>query len=334
MATNYGTNDIAITTNDLVKRFEPTLVQRLQEEDAFSPFFKEMPKPDGVGRTMNFEISATSNAADRQPPLSPRRGQRRKAYEVEVVINDKEVASYPIAHEKIREGRIAEAEQAVMDATEALITKRNQTQGDCLLADSVTNATTGTPQDLALPSVGQTARWWGTNDTQAPPDYGTNTFSAGHDHIETAVTALTLARIRDVYMPHMLEHGYGRQGFVMMIQTAEEKTILGLAQTTESNQTLNVKLREEFQRSGRAGGINGLFGLEIIVNEFVPSGVVGLWDRNLAGLPQGGAVKVTELYPVTDTDVDKNIKATWFEAMEQYGVGCLHKGAGYVAHVV
>jgi hypothetical protein len=134
-------------------------------------------------------------------------------------------------------------------------------------------------------------------------------------------------------MQHILEHGYGRTGLFVGIQTQEEATLLKLANTVQQNQTLGIKLRDDFQRAARASAINGLMGLEIGVSQWVAPGVVGMWDAGLAGLPQGGALKVVEQAPTTDTEDNKDVQGTVFEAWEQFGAGILHKAAGYTAYV-
>lgn len=331
MANTFGLNDAAITTNDLLKKFSPTLVQRLEEKDAFGVFYHEMPKPDGMGRKFNVEVSATSNEAVRQAPGEKRVALKRKAYEVEIEIKDKFRASYPILWEKIREGRINEPETAVQDVAMSLARSRNRELGRFLTGDATDNG--GTPTAPAAAAVGETPYPWNATDVTPPPTYGENVFAAGHNHLETGAAApLTLDRLRDVFA-HMLEHGYGENGFVVQFQNQEEKTLLKLANAQQANQTLVMPLREELQRSGRASGANGLLGAEYVVNEWMPAGVVLVADKNLAGLPQGGAVKYTELPVTSDSEDEKSTHTTWFEGYEQFGAGVLHKGAVYAMHV-
>jgi len=326
-----GVNDAARTTNDLIKRYDPTLVPRLEESTIFAPFYREREKPEGVGRTVNREIDSTDNEADEQAPGEHRISKQRDAYEVEIHIRDKFRESWQIPWEKIREGRIDEVESAVRGVQQALARKRNREMGRHLLADAAFNS--GTPQDPSTPSEGQSPYWWNSNDTEDPPAYGENSFSTGHDHIESgAATALDLDRIR-YYIEHIVEHGYGQQGLAMLVQSQESRTLLELANDAQSNVTVGVELRDEFQSVGRASDVNGLFGLSIMESEWVPPGVVGMWDANLADLPQGGAVREIELETQTDQEQDKGTQSTWYEGYEQWGAGILHKGAGYVAHV-
>lgn len=326
----FGTNDVAITTNDLIKLYEHELVPRVEEKDAFAPFFKEMQKPKGIATTVNFEVDSTGDTAIQQPPLMGRESRKRDAYEVEIVIKDKYRDSRAISWEKIRQGRIDEPAAAVLNVAMSMARARNRELGRFIQTNAAQNS--GVPTDPTAPATGQSAFWWNSNDTVAPPPYGENTFSVGEDHVETAITALTLDRIR-VYIQKLVGKGYGSTGMTFMLQSAAEKTLLSLANVVQQNQTAGIALRDEFQRSGRASAVNGLMGLQIINSEWMSPGVCALVDDNLAGLPQGGAVRVVDLPLTSDTEDDKNKQATWFEATEQYGAGILHKGAGYTARV-
>ena len=337
----FGTNDAAITTNDLIKAFETQLVPRVEELDAFGPFFAEMRKPANVEKTINFEIDSTGDTAIAQAPESRRVSRKRSAYELEVVIHDKFRDSRILSWEKVRKGRIDEVQASILNGAQALAKARNAYLGSFLLSQSIQvgsgttegSIVTTTPQAPSLPATGQTPYWWNASDTVAPAPYGSHTFSVGHNHIESAgATALSLDRIR-FYMQHILEHGYARSGFVMMLQTQEEATLLKLANVVQQNQTLGIKLRDDFQKVGRASAVNGLMGIEVIQSEWVPPGVVGLWDNGLAGLPSGGALKVVEVAPTQDPEDVKEIQATVLDTWEQFGAGVLHKAAGYTARV-
>lgn len=333
----FGVNQDAITTNDLIKKFEPTLVPRLEEQDAFAPFFNDVTKPAGLGRTFNVEVSVTGDNAVRQAPGAHRRSRKRAAYEVEITIQDKFRDSREIFWEKIREGRINEVENAILECGQSLARARNAHEGSFLFSGAIKLASddtisVGAPAAPTLPSTGQTPNWWNANDTQAPPPYGSVSFSAGHNHIETGITALSLDRLR-VYIQAISEHGYGRTGLVAMLQTQEEAALLKLANVVQQNQTAGIKLRDAFQAAGSASSLNGLMGLEIIKSQWAPAGAIGVWDAGLAGLPGGGAAKYVELAPTTDSEDDKDVQATIFEAYEQFGCGILHKGAGYTARV-
>lgn len=326
-----GVNDAAITTNDLVKQFVPTMVEHVDAADVFAPFFKTMIKPVGIGDTVNFIVDTTADEAERQPPGAHRRSKQRSGFEVEIHIKDKIRHSEQITWEKIRKGRVDEVEAAVRSVESAMARMRSRELGSYLLTNAAQNS--GTPTDPTAPSVGQTPYWWNTNDTVAPPSFGENTFAAGEDHVETGTTALTLDRLR-VYMEKIVGKGYGETGLFTAIGTQEERVLLQLANVAQSSQTAGVALRDEFQASFRASGVNGLYGLQIGVSSWVPAGVVGMWDANLANLGvNGGAVRVEELALTPDMEDDKDTQSTWVEATEQYGSGILHKGAGYTAHV-
>lgn len=328
----YGTNDMtAITTNELVKKFEPTIVPLVEEGDQFGPWFKTVPKPAGIEKTVNVIVDLTVNEAERQAPLAPRIGKKREAYEVEISVLDKLRESWPIAWEKIRKSRLDEVEVARDKVVAAVLRARIREAGRFLLSGAAFNS--GTPQDPALPSTGQTPNWWGSNDTVAPPAYGENTFSAGHDHIETgAAVAITLDRLLDL-RKLLLEHGYGQAGVTVLHNLAEEITAAKLANVGQQNVTLNPTLREELQRFGRVAGVNGFLGMTWIQNDYVPAGALGMWDSRLPNLPMGGAWKLEEVPLTPNSAQDDNIQATWLEAWEQHGFGILHKGAGLTAHV-
>lgn len=326
-----GTNQAAITTNDLLVEYTRNLEKRVEEKNPFEAFFKRMEKPAGVDSRVNFVIDTTADAMDRQAPLTPRRSNQRSGYEIDVYIPDKERYSQAVSWEKIRKGRFDEAEAAVYNAELAVTREKATNMGDYILTNAITSSD---PTDPAAAASGETAHWWNTNDTVAPPAYGSNTFSAGHDHVETGVTAgLSMDRIR-VYRNHVTEHGYGARGFVGLINNQENSTLLNLANVAWTNRTTGPALSDEFQRAGVASEVNGFMGVEWIVSQWVPADVVGFVDRDLANLGvNGGAVRVVETDVTTAQADDENVQGTWFEAYYQEGYGILHKGAGYTALV-
>lgn len=333
-----GVNDARITTNDLVTRYMPEMVRKLQAPDLLSTFVHPDPMPDGFNGTMNYVIDTTSDTAERIPPGGKRRSKQRKGYEVNIIVGDKLQDSRQITWEKIKQGRFREVPLAMDAVADTLLRGRMNITGDTLFTNAITNS--GTPTDPSAAASGETPHWWNTNDTEAPPAYGQNTFTAGHDHVETGgAVAVTLDKIRDAIL-HVTEHGYGssdpdgkKNGLAVLMNGQEENTILKLANVAQQNQTLSIGLREDLQRSGRAAGFNGLLGAQYVVNDWVPRGVMGYFDSNLANLPQGGVVKVIEFDTQTASEDELSTKSTWVEAWEKFQTGVLHKGAGYVAHV-
>lgn len=325
-----GVQQDGITTNGLVTRFMPDLVRRLTEEDAFSPLFKPDVMPEGFSGTQNYVIDTTFDTAPRQAPGSHRESKKRGGYEINVSVGDKIRDSRQITWEAARRSRFREVQIQMDLVADTVFNQRMTLMGNKLLTNSLSN--TGTPTDPSAAAAGQTPDWWNTNDTIAPPQYATTTFSAGHDHVETAVTALTQNRVGS-YIDHVTEHGYGKTGMVAFIQNQENRTLLNLANVAQQSRTTGVALTDIFQKSGSASAANGFMGVEWIVNQWVPAGVVGVFDRNLAGLPSGGAVKVIEQDIQTSTEIVDDTQSTWVEAWEQFEPAILHKAAGYVAHV-
>jgi hypothetical protein len=328
----FGVTDkAAITTNDLVKRFIPTIIPTVEEQDAFAPFFKVDPKPQGIDKTMNYVIDSTVNEAARYAPGQDRTSKKREGYEVEVHILDKLREPWQIYWEKINQGRFNEVEIARDKVVAAVVRARIREQGRFLFTAAAFNS--GTPTDPTAPSTGETPNWWNTNDTKAPPTFGENTFSAGHDHVETgAASAVSMDRLLDL-RKLITEHGYGARGLIAMVESGQEVAIAKLANVSQQNVTLNPVLREDLQRTGRVSGLNGLLGMTWIQNDYTPTGVLGMWDAHLASLPQGGAVKVEAIPLTPDSEEHKGTQSTWIEATEQHGFGILHKGAGLTAHL-
>lgn len=323
-----GTNQSAITTNDLLIEYSRDLERRVEEQAPWDPLFRKLDKPAGIDSRMNFVVATDADGMDRQAPLTPRQSRERSGYEIFVDIPDKERHSRAVSWEKIRKGRFDEAKEAVHAVEQAIVIERATNQGDYILTNAVTN---GSPADPTAAASGETAYWWNTNDTVAPAKYGNITFSAGHDHVETGVTAMTMDRIR-VWRKHITEHGYGKTGMVGFLGEQENSTLLNLANVAWQTRTTGNALTDDFQKAGTAAEVNGFMGMMWIVNAWVPNGTVGIVDRNLASLgANGGAVRLVEQDVVTNQSDDDDIQATWFEGWYQEGYGILHKAAGYTA---
>lgn len=159
--------------------------------------------------------------------------------------------------------------------------------------------------------------WYNADET--PPEYGENTFSSSHDHIYTATGAdgtLKLVAITEA-VRKINEHGF--RADTMLINGAQLKELMDLASFT-ATAGVTAPVRDQLLAAGSVGSI---YGLDVIVNEWIPAGKMLVVDRSVKPL---AFVERRALTAEEDPSAGFGIVGSFLS--QRFGVKTRYRGAG------
>jgi len=199
----------------------------------------------------------------------------------------------------------------------------DETQKEALRADQ------RLMQKLFMQATTNSTGFWDGAMTTAPPNFGMNTFAASHSHYTSTGSATIDLDDLTSLKKTIREHGY-TGGLALFINSNEVKAIEDLAGWTTA--MTSTSIIDDIAKYGAERQLT-IYGFNVIVNDFVPSGYLVALDANLKALYMREPINTTarglKLFKGTYPDYPL-IGAKYIRRL---GMAVAHRGAGAVAQL-